>query len=175
MAAAGAPLCGLLVLILRIGILFSAEDDVQAEQHAAAGDEHVRNIEYRVQPRRAEELELEHVHNVAVGDPVYTVAYGARKHADGCPAAELAFNKVFFQRVYDRRGKEHRDHNKHPAPVAALQKTESRARIVDVHQLDDAGYERLLAHVQRNIERHPIFEPLVCNEHQDHGQCVIHR
>ena len=45
--------------------------------------------------------------------------------------------------VYGDYDEHQRYHDKHPAPAAAVQDAEGGARIVDVHELEHARYERM--------------------------------
>ena len=140
-----------------------AKKYIQAEEYAAAGYEHIRNVEDRVKGRTVEEYGVEHIYHIAVEHAVDAITYSSGEHAYDGPAAYCPADKPAAYGIYGNYYEHKRNNDKHPAPAATLQDSESRARIVDVHKLKHTRYERNRAGIKRYVHRHPVFEPLVSN------------
>ena len=116
---------------------FLIEED-QGDQHgdAAAGDEAVGHIENG----EIHELGLDHVHHIAVAEPVDHVAQAAAVDGRDAPALEFGEGHGLFEVfVENGGGEDQEDHREEP--LHPLEGGEGGAGILDVGQPQKAGDE----------------------------------
>ena len=150
-------------------ILSRTENQINAEQYSADSYKEIGNVEHLNEFYR---LNDEHIHHIAVHDPVDTVSYGAGSGQYRRPAAKAAFYHVLCQRQNYHRREHHRQQNEYPPPAG--QQTESRAFVMDVHQLEHARYQFYGAGIQRYVGRDPVFHPLVGYQRQHSHYRIQH-
>ena len=168
--AVGVLIIVLVELVLLVVLALAAEDDIHDEQQREHRDEYIRDIEHG----EIEEVDLEHIDNIAVEHAVKAVRETSGRHQHEAPAPETPVDEVRGKGDDNGDGEHGGENNEVDARTAAGKEAESGAVIVEPDKAENTGYERLSNRADHEIGRDPVLYPLVKDNDQDTDNSIKH-
>ena len=168
--AVGVLIIVLVELVLLVVLALAAEDDIHDEQQREHRDEYIRDIEHG----EIEEVDLEHIDNIAVEHAVKAVRQSSGRYQHEAPAPETPVDEVRGEGDDNGDGEHGGENDEVDARPAAGKEAESGAVIVEPDKAENTGYERLSNRADHEIGRDPVLYPLVKDNDQDTDNSIKH-